>query len=223
MHLNEFTSNLLNTFSNSGIDSKQRAKLLDLAEQIEIDVEDYKKLRSKVFDLARQQGLNGYEWLEDAMKVLDKAKEITYTSSAFFSPENSGQKELENLLLSASKSIWACVFTISDDDLANALISKHKMGINVKVITDNDKVYDKGSDIFAMRDAGIHVKIDDTRHHMHHKFAIIDKEILVNGSYNWTRSADEFNNENLIITKDEALVRDFTREFNRMWNEMADL
>jgi phosphatidylserine/phosphatidylglycerophosphate/cardiolipin synthase-like enzyme len=74
-----------------------------------------------------------------------------------------------------------------------------------------------------MKDAGIPVKIDDTRHHMHHKFAIVDKEILVNGSYNWTRSADEYNHENLIITKDEALVKDFTQEFKKLWNEFDSL
>jgi phosphatidylserine/phosphatidylglycerophosphate/cardiolipin synthase-like enzyme len=196
---------------------------LELAEKVEIDLEDYKRLRSKVFDLAKSQGLHGFDWLEDAMKILDKAKEITYSSHAFFSPEDSGQEDLEQLLLSAHKAIWVCVFTISDDKLAKALIHKHKQGLDVKVVTDNDKMYDRGSDVFEMKEAGIPVKIDDTRHHMHHKFAIVDKEILVNGSYNWTRSADEYNHENLIITKDEALVKDFTQEFKKLWESMHKL
>jgi phosphatidylserine/phosphatidylglycerophosphate/cardiolipin synthase-like enzyme len=219
----KFEENLLETFSHDGIDSSERKGLLELAEQVEIDLEDYKRLRSKVFDLAKSQGLHGFDWLEDAMKILDKAKEITYSSKAFFSPENSGQEDLEQLLLSAHKAIWVCVFTISDDELAKALIQKHKQGLDVKIITDNDKIYDRGSDIIEMKDAGIPVKIDDTRHHMHHKFAIVDKEILVNGSYNWTRSADEYNHENLIITKDEALVKDFTQEFKKLWNEFDSL
>lgn len=126
-------------------------------------------------------------------------------------------------MLSAHKAIWVCVFTISDDELAIALIQKHRQGLDVKVITDNDKINDRGADIFEMKEAGISVKIDDTRHHMHHKFAIVDKEILVNGSYNWTRSADEYNHENLIITKDEALVKDFTQEFKKLWNEFESL
>ncbi|MGB0431129.1 MAG: phospholipase D-like domain-containing protein [Bacteroidia bacterium] len=219
----QFEEALLETFSHSGITKDERATLLNFAERIEIDNEDYRRLRSKVFDLASEQGIIGYEWLEDAMKILDRAKAITYTSRAYFSPENSGQDELKELLLSARKAIWACVFTISDDELANALIKKHREGVNVKVISDNDKVFDRGSGIFKMKDAGIPVKVDDTRHHMHHKFAIVDHEILVNGSYNWTRSADEYNHENLIITKDEALVKDFSREYKRLWNELLDL
>ena len=219
----KFENTLLETLSHNGIDSKERKKLLELAQKVEIDLEDYKKLRSKVFDLAKSQGLHGFDWLEDAMKILDRAKDITYSSQAFFSPKDSGQEELKQLLLSAHKAIWVCVFTISDDELAIALIQKHRQGLDVKVITDNDKINDRGADIFEMKEAGISVKIDDTRHHMHHKFAIVDKEILVNGSYNWTRSADEYNHENLIITKDEALVKDFTQEFKKLWNEFESL
>ncbi|MFY0672602.1 MAG: DUF1669 domain-containing protein [Bacteroidia bacterium] len=219
----KFEERLLETFSHKGINAKERSLLLELAEKVEIDIEEYRKLRSKVFDLAKAQGLHGFDWLEDAMKVLDKAKSITYSSKAFFSPENSGQAYLEQILFKASKSIWVCVFTISDNELANALIKKHKEGLEVKVITDNDKIYDRGSDILKMKEQGIEIRIDDTRHHMHHKFAIIDKETFINGSYNWTRSADEYNHENLIITKDEALVECFSQEFKKLWQEFERL
>jgi len=220
MSYEKLQESLEKSISATGIDSLQRKNLLQIAENVEITHEEYKKLRAFLFDLFKQKDQNYINWLEDAMKILDRAREITYTSVAFFSPENSGQEELEKSLLQARKSIWVCVFTISDDDLAHALIRQHEMGLDVKVITDNDKIYDKGSDIFAMKEAGIPVKIDDTSHHMHHKFVIIDREILINGSYNWTRSADEYNHENLIKTKDEALVKAFSKEFERLWNTL---
>lgn len=223
MNFLTFQNELLETFGKVGISTKDRRQLLELAEDIEIDSIEYQKIRAEVFDLASAQGVDSFNWLEDAMKILDKAKMVTYTSKAYFSPENSGQEELEKLLLNATKAIWACVFTISDNDLAKALIDRHSMGLDVKVITDNDKMLDKGSDIYEMKDAGIPVVIDDTRHHMHHKFAIVDYETLVNGSYNWTRSADEYNHENLIVTKDEALVSGFTTEFKRLWNTLHKL
>lgn len=91
----KFENTLLETFSHNGIDSKERKKLLELAQKVEIDLEDYKKLRSKVFDLAKSQGLHGFDWLEDAMKILDRAKDITYSSQAFFCPKDSGQEELK--------------------------------------------------------------------------------------------------------------------------------
>lgn len=221
MNTKTFGEGLLETFSHEGIDSSERKQLLDWAERVEIDTQDYYRLRARVFDEARAQGARSLEWLEDAMKILDKAKEITYTSVAHFSPEHSGEEELEEALLGSRKSIWVCVFTISDDAMAAALISQHRAGVDVKVITDDEKVHDRGSDIFEMKEAGIPVKVDDSRHHMHHKFALLDHETLINGSYNWTRSAHRYNHENLIITKDEALVRDFTKEFKKLWEEMT--
>lgn len=220
MNVATFQHQLLETLSIEGIKSKQRAQLLKLAEQVEIDQQDYMRIRSKVFDLAKAQGVSSLEWLEDAMKILDKAKAITYTSVAYFSPQNSGRDELKQSLMEAKRSIWVCVFTISDNDLSRALIDRHKAGLEVKIITDDEKIHDKGSDILLMKEEGIPVKVDDSRHHMHHKFAMIDGETFVNGSYNWTRSADIYNNENLILTRDEALVAAFTKEFERLWREL---
>lgn len=221
MNAKTFEKELLKTISSIGIGRKQRTHLLETAEEVEIDTQDYMRIRAKVFDLAQDQGVDSFSWLEDAMKILDRAKAITYTSIAYFSPENSGRDELRNLLLQAKKSIWACIFTISDNDLANALIQRSRSGLDVKVISDDQKLHDTGSDIFRLKEEGVLVKIDDTRHHMHHKFAIVDGETIINGSYNWTRSADEYNHENLIVTRDEALVRAFSNEFRSLWDEFS--
>jgi phosphatidylserine/phosphatidylglycerophosphate/cardiolipin synthase-like enzyme len=55
---------------------------------------------------------------------------------------------------------------------------------------------------------------------MHHKFAIFDGELLLNGSYNWTRSAAEHNQENFTVTNDPAVVRRFAEAFARMWEHL---
>lgn len=43
--------------------------------------------------------------------------------------------------------------------------------------------------------------------HMHHKFAVIDGRLLVNGSFNWTRQAVLYNQENCVVTDNPQLVR----------------
>lgn len=56
---------------------------------------------------------------------------------------------------------------------------------------------------------------------LHHKTAIVNGEILVNGSYNWSMSAETKNFENLMIVtgpEDRALITDFQAEFDAMWN-----
>ncbi|MBI1182892.1 nuclease [bacterium] len=220
MAYDNFTHELLLTKSPLGISKDKRKRLLHKADEIIIDKDTYNRTRAQLFDAVREEGTNLLVWLEEAMKILDRAREITQTSKTFFSPENSGQEALKQHLLKANSAVWVCVFTISDNELSDVLIEQHRQGRDIKVLTDNDKIYDRGSDIFGLKEAGVPVKIDETDCHMHHKFAIIDRELLVNGSYNWTRSADEFNHENLIITRDEALVRDFSKEFARLWSSL---
>jgi mitochondrial cardiolipin hydrolase len=46
-----------------------------------------------------------------------------------------------------------------------------------------------GSDIGRLRNAGVPVRVDRVPAHMHHKFVVLDNRFLLNGSFNWTRSA----------------------------------
>jgi cardiolipin hydrolase len=52
---------------------------------------------------------------------------------------------------------------------------------------------------------------------MHHKFAIIDKKILITGSANWTLQAFFGNYENLIITNRHEFVNSYIHEFEKLW------
>ncbi|MEM4311114.1 MAG: phospholipase D-like domain-containing protein [Nitrososphaerales archaeon] len=54
---------------------------------------------------------------------------------------------------------------------------------------------------------------------MHHKVAIIDGMIVITGSYNWSSSAEDVNDENLIILKDREIALSYEKEFQRVWKE----
>ena len=46
---------------------------------------------------------------------------------------------------------------------------------------------------------------------MHHKFIIVDDELLLNGSFNWTVTAVKSNNENIVATSDPDLIQSFLK------------
>lgn len=56
---------------------------------------------------------------------------------------------------------------------------------------------------------------------MHHKFAIIDREVILTGSTNWTMQALHGNWDNVIITNQRVFVEPFVKEFDRMWAELT--
>ncbi len=48
---------------------------------------------------------------------------------------------------------------------------------------------------------------------MHHKFCIIDRQLLLNGSFNWTQNN---NRENILLTKQPEVVQAFLLEFESL-------
>lgn len=121
----------------------------------------------------------------------------------------------------ARKTADVCVFTITDDRLADALLDAHRRAVAVRIITDDSKAEDLGSDVDRLGRAGIAVRVDRSPYHMHHKFAILDGSTLMTGSYNWTRGAARDNEENLIVTGDPRLVSPFVTTFERLWEKMG--
>ncbi len=185
-------------------------------------------LRSEVFKMAQDKinSDNYHEivlWIEQMNKtILAAEKDNDSDERVYFSPGEECLNAILYQIKNSSKRIYICLFTISDDRIAEALIAKHQLGIPIRVITDNDKIFDKGSDIDKLVQAGISVKVDMTDKHMHHKFALFDDETTLTGSYNWTRSAERYNHENILITQSTGVFRSFDREFSKLWKELMD-
>lgn len=160
-------------------------------------------------------------WFYEAVKAL-KPKESPpmEASEAYFSPGTACRSAIIRQLHKARKHIDICVFTISDNQIRDEIASMHQLGKRIRIISDNDKSADMGSDIDFLRRLGIPLILDNTEVHMHHKFALFDQERLLSGSYNWTRSAAERNYENLVLSTEANLVRSFQQEFERLWKKL---
>ena len=181
-------------------------------------------LRHRAFAVAREsivgpEGIAAMEWLEDVIKVFQPREEPDQNSSqVYFSPGDDCPQIIINQLERASRSIDICVFTITDNRIADAIRDAFVRGIAVRVISDNDKSLDPGSDIERLKGLGVPIRIDQTQHHMHHKYAVFDQKTTLTGSYNWTRSADKHNDENFVITSDPTINRAYSGHFERLWD-----
>ena len=138
-------------------------------------------------------------------------------NQAYFSPGPDCRIAIEQAMETALSELLICVFTISDDRLSDAIMAAHRSGLTVRVISDNDKMHDRGSDVERLSQAGVNVRIDRSPEHMHHKFMVIDGRTVMTGSYNWTRSAETRNEENIIAVDDPLLATRFSEEFERIW------
>ncbi len=182
-------------------------------------------LRSKIYEIANEKATpDNYpfilEWIKNANSAL--LQKNNDKGDAFFSPGDACRNIIINQIMYATSAVNICVFTISDDRITSAIIDAHRRGRNVKVITDNDKSLDMGSDIAQLAKEGIAVKMDSTPNHMHHKFMVVDDKSLITGSYNWTLSAARYNHENVLLTTEVGLVKSFLKEFSQLWGKMEN-
>lgn len=211
------------TFKSKIFDNNSKKEFKKYAKKQGLEKSDLNFCIKLAFDLYKKSPESGsdsflIDWLQDIVNAVNDLKSDIYkVVDVKFSPIHNCSARVIDFIKSAKESLLICVFTISDNDISREILKKYRQGVKVQVISDDQKQFDMGSDIQELANASIPVKVDESRHHMHHKFAIVDGKYLLTGSYNWTRSATEYNQENIIILKDEFAVKSYLNEFQRLW------
>ena len=225
----ELDRTLRELVADRGLDNDERFQLRNLGSQATVDQARY--LRNRAFSIAREAigaepaaAMDMLRWLEQVVKTLDVTSvgAASTATTACFSPGEACLRKLRELCGNVRSTLDVCVFTIADDRLTRELLAAHARGVRLRIISDNDKRFDDGSDVARLAAAGIPVRLDRSSYHMHHKFAVFDGAIVANGSFNWTRTASTSNFENLVVSSDPYLVRVFGGQFDDMWADFAD-
>ncbi len=227
MNRTEWTQWLEDSLVDFRLDDRERRFMQSELSDLTLSEEDRAFLRNYSFKLAKNHTQEKADadailrWLERVIKVLDnvRANQTSDIASSWFSPGRSCARGIIEQLKLARNTIDICVFTIADDELTKHVLQAHQRGVAVRVVTDNDKMFDTGSDIEYLARKGVPVKIDTTPNHMHHKFAIFDNKRLINGSFNWTRSASRYNQEDITLTDDKRFIQSFSRQFESLWQK----
>ncbi len=224
--MDRIIGHLRESISDEHLSKPERQTLKALVAELNPDQDKLNFLRSKIYELANEKATEAnykfiIEWVKSVNSALLVNTSISDKSNAFFSPGEECRDTIIHQINSAITRLKICVFTISDDAITHAILGAHKKGREIKVITDNDKSLDIGSDIERLAKEGIAVKIDNTSNHMHHKFMVVDERKLITGSYNWTQSAARYNHENIILINEAGVVKSFLNEFDQLWKEMS--
>ena len=140
----------------------------------------------------------------------------------YFSRSDAVAKVLIREIDSAQKSVHVLIYSLTDDDVANALVRAAGRGVDVKVVMDLSQTAEKHSlKEFLTTKLGAKRVIERTgkgRGIMHEKMAVYDGSTVTLGSYNWTDNARDDNWENLIVLHDAGLAAKCESEFQRVWS-----
>lgn len=173
-------------------------------------------------------------------KIKDKRKEvhevIMFSSDATVLKKSKYSRcaiteSMERLLYrlnSARYSLDICMYVLTNLDIANVVLKLHFKGVKVRIIIDADMAFSSGSNVRKLEKQGIPVRWMKSTNLMHHKFCILDASVdgikvtevtplVITGSLNWTNQALNGNWEDVTVTSQVELVRQFKAEFERLW------
>lgn len=135
----------------------------------------------------------------------------------YFSPDDHVLQRLLSLVAAAEESIEFLAFTLTSDPLAEALIARGADGVRVRGVMERDQVNNSGGEFGNLVLAGLDLQLDANQNNMHHKVMLIDGEIVITGSYNFSRNAEEKNDENVLIFHSVEIAQQYLLEFERIY------
>jgi len=139
--------------------------------------------------------------------------------STYFSPNQGSIDVFVGFINRCHLHIDAAIYSITHPKVVDALIDAKNRGVQVRVITDITQASSRWSGDERLEEASIPLlrQGKSWRGSMHNKFIIGDGAAVGTGSFNWTKNADQHNSENFVIIRLQYVVRDFQREFKKMW------
>jgi competence ComEA-like helix-hairpin-helix protein len=150
---------------------------------------------------------------------------------------NSSNGLINKTLEAATKSVDMALFVFTEQRFANTLETKHEKNTKIRVLIEKSfayRPYSEGLDMmgFALADK-CKYELDNKPWYnplttvavpdlpkgdlLHHKFGIIDSQIVITGSHNWSEGANDGNDETLLIIENPVIATHFDREFERLY------
>ncbi|XP_018377673.1 PREDICTED: mitochondrial cardiolipin hydrolase [Trachymyrmex cornetzi] len=117
---------------------------------------------------------------------------------------------------SAIHTLDICLYFFTFSELAEAVIRAKNRNVVVRIILEDSMTHSDRSQLMNFYKEGIKPVFKQLDFLVHHKFVIIDNNILLTGSINWTKSAFFGNFENVLVTNESAIVKPFVHEFERI-------
>lgn len=137
--------------------------------------------------------------------------------AVFFTPPTGAAKGLIRYLDGAKKSIQVMTYSFTYLEIAEALARAAKRGVEVQVIQDGPTAANNFDVIPVLLKGGVTIRGNKAHRIFHHKVMIIDGDIVVTGSYNFTNSAEKSNAENMIILRSAPLAQQYYKNFISHW------
>lgn len=155
------------------------------------------------------------------------SKSATLSSTAtevHYAPDEDLEAIDVGLLSSAQRSIDISAYSLTDPNIVSTIELRAQSGVKVRIYRDHESTLEELRResppliLELSQTPNIEVRVKRSTVLAHLKAFSIDQHILRTGSANFSRSAEEHQDNDLIIIRDPNLVARFETKFDGMWS-----
>lgn len=139
----------------------------------------------------------------------------------YFTPEDDFRSEIVDLIDNAVSNINVMIFTFTDQEIADALIRAENRGVKVRTIMETYQASSQWSVYNSIKNE-FDVVLDKNPDTFHYKTMIIDNEIIITGSFNFTNAAQEKNDENALVIHSSKIAESYNNEFEKLYKNYTE-
>ncbi|MBC7472683.1 MAG: DUF1669 domain-containing protein, partial [Candidatus Sericytochromatia bacterium] len=136
----------------------------------------------------------------------------------YFSPKGGTKAAVIDALSKAQKSITFMTFSLTDPTIKDLVLAKKTAGLKIEGVMDDCLSRGKYSLIRPFKEAGMSFVRDGNQALLHHKVIIIDDQTVITGSFNYSDSAENSNNENTLIIDSKSVAAKYNQEYAKIKN-----
>ena len=143
---------------------------------------------------------------------ISNAAELTLNNTrtqVCFSPRGDCTEAIVSQIVKAKTEILVQAYSFTSVPIAKALLNAHKRGVKVQAILDKSQRKARYTSATFLSNSRIPTYIDDKHAIAHNKIIIIDRAIVITGSFNFTKAAEEKNAENVLIIWNKELAKSY--------------
>lgn len=134
---------------------------------------------------------------------------------AYFTPGHMVETAIAEEIATARSEIRVQAYSFTNPLIVQALTEAQQRGVDVILVLDKSNRTQKYSAADYAGHAGILTLIDDRHAIAHNKIMIIDRKVVITGSYNFTRAAEKSNAENVVIIESEPIAQKYLQNWQK--------
>lgn len=145
----------------------------------------------------------------------------------YFSPSDRPTERIVQALQTAQSTAEFALLTFTKDEVAAMLVILQQRGVQVRGMLEN--INDAGSEFGFLTANQVPVLPHRPVGVLHHKYVVVDAQqpdsdpLVLTGSHNWSVSAEQRNDENMLIFHNATVAALFHAEFEARWQEVKSL